>query len=220
MANGGDKAWGLEPPYRRLGIEAVQAAGLDVQLGTAGCAYGAKAGGWRGGTGSASIVTDDGLVVGAIAGVNSYGSVTAGDDRTFWAAPFELDGEFGGLSSAGLTTAPDHWNLAKANPGLRQNTTIAVIATNAILSPGEAKRVAIMAQDGLARAVRPAHAPFDGDIVFALSTALRPLDEPSSMCVARIGALAADVLARAITRGVYEAVGWPGADVPTWKNGL
>lgn len=220
MANGGDKAWGLEPPYRRLGIEAVQAAGLDIALGTAGCGYGAKAGGWRGGTGSASIVTDDGLVVGAIVGVNSFGSVTAGDDRTFWAAPFELDGEFGGLGSAGLHSPPDHWNHAKANPGLRQNTTIAVIATNATLSASDAKRVAIMAQDGLARAVRPAHAPFDGDIVFALSTAQRPLDDPAPLAVARIGALAADVLARAIARGVYEASGWPGADVPTWKTGL
>lgn len=220
MANGGDKAWGLEPPYRRLGIEAVSNAGLEVALGTAGCGYGAKAGGWRGGTGGASIVTEDGLIVGAVVGVNSFGSVTAGDDRTFWAAPFELEGEFGGLGPAGLTTDPDHWNLAKANPGVRQNTTIAVVATNTVLSPGEAKRVAIMAQDGLARAVRPAHAPFDGDIVFALSTARRPLEEPASMAVARIGALAADVLARAIARGVYEATGWPGDEVPTWKNGL
>jgi L-aminopeptidase/D-esterase-like protein len=219
MANGGDKAWGLEPPYRRLGIEAVQAAGLDIALGTAGCAYGAKAGGWKGGTGSASIVTDDGLVVAAIVGVNSFGSVTAGDDRTFWATPFELDGEFGGLGSEGLKSDADDWNMAKANPGLRQNTTIAVVATNAVLTPGDAKRVAIMAQDGLARAVRPAHAPFDGDIVFALSTARRPLDEPAPMAVARIGALAGDVLARAIARGVYEATSWPGSDIPAWKSG-
>jgi L-aminopeptidase/D-esterase-like protein len=176
LANGGDKAWGLDPPYRRLGIEAVQAAGLDIDLGTAGAGYGAMAGGWKGGTGSASFVTHDGFTIGALAAVNSYGSVTAGDNRSFWAAPFEIGAEFGGLGSAGLSAAADDWNMAKANPGLRQNTTIACVAVDAVLTPGEARRIAIMAQDGLARAIRPVHAPFDGDVVFALSTARRPLE--------------------------------------------
>ncbi|MGH6998607.1 MAG: P1 family peptidase, partial [Phenylobacterium sp.] len=74
-----------------------------------------------------------------------------------------------------------------------------------------AKRVAIMAQDGLSRAIRPVHAPFDGDVVFALSTARRPLGAEADFTVARIGALAADVLARAVARGVYAARGWPGS---------
>lgn len=219
MANGGDKAWGLDPPYRRLGIEACEAAGLDIALGTAGCGYGAMAGGWKGGTGSASIVTDDGLVVAALVGVNSFGSVTAGDDRSFWAAPFEQGAEFGGLGSAGLFSAADDWNLAKLNPGLRQNTTIACVATNVVLDPGQAKRVAIMAQDGMARAIRPAHAPQDGDIVFALSTARMAPADPAHVTVGRIGALAADVLSRAIARAVYEATPYPGTDVRCWQGG-
>lgn len=219
LANGGDKAWGLDPPYRRLGIEAVQAAGLEIALGTAGAGYGAMAGGWKGGVGSASLVTHDGFTIGALAAVNSYGSVTAGDNRSFWAAPYEIGAEFGGLGSSGLRAAADDWNMAKANPGLRQNTTIACVAVDAVLSPGEARRIAIMAQDGLARAIRPVHAPFDGDVVFALSTARRPLGEPAAMAVARLGALAADVLSRAVARAVYEATPWPGAQVRCWRDG-
>jgi len=219
LANGGDKAWGLEPPYRRLGIEAARAAGLDLALGTAGAGYGAMAGGWKGGVGSASLVTHDGLTIGALAAVNSYGSVTAGDNRSFWAAPFEIGAEFGGLGSAGLSAAADDWNMAKANPGLRQNTTIACVAVDAALNPGEARRIAIMAQDGLARAIRPVHAPFDGDVVFALSTARRPLGEPAAMAIARLGAIAADVMSRAVARAVYEATPWPGSDVRCWRGG-
>ena len=181
LANGGDKAWGLDPPYRALGLAAVQAAGADVVLGTAGAGYGAMAGRLKGGLGSASIVTGDGVTVGALAAVNSFGSVTAGDGRSFWAAPFEIGAEFGGLGTVGLATATEDWGRAKAEPAAgagRQNTTIACLGTDAILTPAQARRVAMMAQDGLARAVRPAHAPFDGDVVFVLSTGRRPLGEP------------------------------------------
>lgn len=218
MANGGDKAWGLEPPYRRLGIEAVEAAGLDVALGVAGAGYGAKAGQLKGGTGSTSIVTHDGYTVGAIAGVNSFGSVVGGDGLTFWASPFEIDGEFGGRSPAGLAIPADDWGLAKMNPGVRENTTIACVATDAILTPVQARRVAIMAQAGLAQSIRPIHTPFDGDVVFALSTGRLPLGEIPDRQVARLGALAADCLARAVARGVFEARGWPGCDAPDWRS--
>jgi len=219
LANGGDKAWGLDPPYRRLGIEAARSAGAGIELGTAGAGYGAMAGGWKGGLGSASFVTHDGFTIGALAAVNSFGSVTAGDDRSFWAAPFEIGDEFGGLGSAGLKAAADDWNLAKANPGLRQNTTLACVAVDAVMSPGQARRIAIMAQDGLARAIRPVHAPFDGDVVFALSTARRPLDEPAAMAIARLGALAADVLSRAVARAVYDTTPWGGSEVRCWRDG-
>jgi L-aminopeptidase/D-esterase-like protein len=221
LANSGNKAWGLEPPYRGLGLAAVQSAAADFQLGSAGAGYGAMAGGLKGGTGSASVVSADGIVVGAVVAVNSFGSVTAGDGRTFWAAPYELDGEFGGLGSAGLSARPDAWGLAKAAPAPRANTTIACVATDVALTPAQARRVAVMAQDGLARAVRPAHAPFDGDVVFALSTARRPLSGvrgDAAFAVARIGALAADVLARAIARAVYEATPWPDASVRCWRD--
>lgn len=217
LANGGDKTWGLEPPYRRLGIAAAEAAARDFELGTAGAGYGAMAGQLKGGIGSVSIVTEDGLTVGAIVAVNSFGSVVAGDDRTFWAAPFEIGDEFGGLGSAGLAAAPDDWGLAKAAPAARANTTIAVIATDAALTPAQAKRVAVMAQGGLARAIRPIHSPFDGDVVFALSTARQPLAEPAPLAIARLGALAADCLARAVARAVHEATSWPGAEVRCWR---
>ena len=217
LANGGEKSWGEEPPYRRLGREAVLAAGLDVALGTAGAGYGAMAGSLKGGTGTASVVTADGMTVGALACVNSYGAVVAPGGRTFWAAPYEMGEEFGGLGAAGLKAAPDDWGLAKADPGQRMNTTIACVATDVALTPAQAKRLAVMAQDGLARAIRPIHAPFDGDVVFALSTGRQPL-KGGDFTIARLGALAADVLARAIARGVYEATAWPGTSVPTWRD--
>ncbi|WP_332770037.1 P1 family peptidase [Phenylobacterium sp.] len=218
LTNGGDKAWSEDPPYRRLGREAVVSAGLDFDLGTTGAGYGAMAGGLKGGTGSASLIAADGITVGALVAVNSFGSVVAPGGRTFWAAPYEIGEEFGGLGPAGLRAAPDDWGLAKADPGARMNTTIACVATDVALTPAQAKRVAVMAQDGLARAIRPIHAPFDGDVVFALSTARRPLPQDADFAIARIGALAADALARAVARAVYAATPWPGTEVPTWRD--
>jgi L-aminopeptidase/D-esterase-like protein len=217
MANGGDKAWGENPPHRELGRRAAMAADVEFALGTAGAGYGAMAGALKGGTGSASVVSEDGYTVGALAAVNCWGSVVAPGGRTFWAAPYELAGEFGGLGSAGLVAGPDEWGLAK-RPDAARNTTIACVATDAALTPAQAKRFAVMAQDGLSRAIRPAHAPFDGDIVFALSTGRRPLEAPADFVVARLGALAADALARAIARGVHKASAWPGTDVRCWRD--
>ena len=217
VANGGDRSWGEDPPYRRLGREAIEAAGAEFQLGTAGAGFGAMAGGLKGGTGSASILTLDGIAVGALACVNIFGSVVAAGGRTFWASPFELASEFGGLGVQGLVGEPDVWGLAKADPQARMNTTIACVATDVALTPAQAKRVAVMAQDGLARAIRPIHAPFDGDVVFAVSTGRQPL-AGGDFTVARIGALAADCLARAVARGVYEATPWPGTEVRCWRD--
>ena len=226
LANGGDKAWGLEPPYRNLGITAAETAGAAFDLGTAGGGYGAMAGTLKGGTGSASVVTGDGMTVAALVCVNSFGSVTAPGGRAFWAAPYEIGAEFGGqgsgVGSGGLRAAPDDWGRAKGAPdpagAPRQNTTIACVATDVALTPAQAKRVAIMAQDGLARAVRPAHAPFDGDVVFALSTGRVPLAEPANRTITRIGALAADCLARAIARGVHAATPWDADGPACWRD--
>jgi L-aminopeptidase/D-esterase-like protein len=219
LADGGRKAWGLAPPYRELGIKAVEAASDRFELGTAGAGYGAMAGQLKGGIGSASIVTEDGFTVGALAAVNSAGSVVAPDTRQFWAAPFEIDREFGGLGSADLRGLPDDWGHPRATPRPRENTTLAVVATDARLTSDEAKRVAIMAQDGMARAIRPAHSPFDGDIVFALATGRVDLPtDARPFATARLGALAADTLARAIARAVFEATAWPATDVATWKR--
>jgi L-aminopeptidase/D-esterase-like protein len=177
---------------------------------------GARAGALKGGQGSASIVTGDGFTVAALACVNSWGSTTVPGSRAFWAWPFEIDGEFGGVRpDVGASFDAEDWGGAKFNPQPRANTTIAVVATDAALTPAEAKRVAQMASAGMARAIRPAFAPFDGDVVFALSTGAKVLSEPKPLTLARIGSLAADCLARAIARGVYEASAL--GDAPAWR---
>jgi L-aminopeptidase/D-esterase-like protein len=175
------------------------------------------AGALKSGVGSASVITRDGYAVGAVVAVNSFGSVVAPGGRAFWAAPYEIGGEFGGLGSAGLKAVPEAWANARARPEPRKNTTLAVVATDARLTPPEAKRVAIMAQDGLALAIHPSHSPFDGDIVFAMATGRIDLAEPRAFSTAKIGALASETVARAIARAVYEATPWPGSAVPTWK---
>lgn len=216
MANGGDKQWGETSPHRALGRQAAAAAAHDFALGTAGAGYGAMAGGLKGGVGSTSVVCD-GYTVGAVVAVNCWGSVVAPGGKTFWAAPYELDAEFGGVGSAGLRAEPDAWGLAK-RPDEARNTTIACVAVDAVLTPAQAKRLAVMAQDGLARAIRPIHAPFDGDVVFALSTGKVPLADPDAFTLARLGALAADALARAVARAVFEATSWPGGAVTCWRD--
>lgn len=217
LANGGDKAWGEDPPYRVLGVDALEAISHTFELGTVGAGYGANSGGLKGGIGSASAVSVDGFTVGALVAVNSLGSAIAPGGKQFWAAPVELDAEFGGLGSEGLAAGPEDYGRAMRP---RSNTTLACIATDVALSRVEAQRVAIMAQDGLARALRPAHAPFDGDVVFALSTAQQEAPESMSRAflVTRLGALAADVVARSIARAVYEATALPGSSVPAWRD--
>ncbi len=220
LANRGNKQWGMEPPYRQLAVIALEAAGHQFSLGTAGAGFGAQAGGLKGGTGSASAVTADGWTIGAIAAVNSVGSVIAPDSRQFWAAPYEIGDEFGGLGTSELSAAHEDWGSAKFSPRPRENTTIAAVATDVALSRVECQRLAIMAQDGLSRAIRPAHAPFDGDTVFVLSTGKINIDDPAQrhIAVSRLGNIAADVLARAIARGVYEATAYDGSTTKTWKG--
>lgn len=206
LANGGDKYWGEVPPYASLGRAAVQAASREVTLGRAGAGYGARAGTLPGGIGSASIQTGDGYTIGAIVAVNCFGAVKVPGTETFWAAPFEIGGEFGGVSiPADAAFDAENWGAAKLNPAPGTNTTIAVIATDAVLTSAEAKRLAQMASAGFARAIRPVFTPFDGDVVFALSTGQRALSEPTAFILSRLGSLAADCLTRAIARGVFEA---------------
>lgn len=206
LANGGDKDWGDVAPYAALGRTAYDAAGETFRLGRSGAAYGARAGQAPGGTGSASIVASDGLTVGALAAVNSFGSVRMPNSAAFWAWPFEIGGEFGG-ARPDVTQGfdPEDWGGAKVNPAPRENTTIACIATDAVLTRDEAERVAQMALAGMARAIRPVFAPTDGDVVFVIATARRQIDGPRPQLIARIGELAASTLARSIARAVYEA---------------
>ena len=209
LANGGRKDWGEATPYARLGRQALTDAGLrrPMRLGRAGAGFGARAGSLPGGTGSASARSGAGYTVSALVCVNSFGSVRIPGSEHYWAAPFERGGEFGGL---GCISAPvddlENWGEAKFNPSLRTNTTLAVVATDVVLTPDQVRRVAIMAQDGMARAIRPVHTPFDADVVFAVSTGRVSLPEPAPLSLAGLGSLAADCLARAIARAVHASM--------------
>ncbi|MDE1150376.1 MAG: P1 family peptidase [Azospirillaceae bacterium] len=212
LANGGDKDWGLVPPYRDLGLRSVEAATTEVAQGSVGAGRGAMAGLVKGGIGTASIDLGDGLVVGALVAANPVGSVHMPDGRTYWAWPFEIGDEFGGRRPEGPMDITDPVPALsrlgvhdRPTPGA--NTTIAIVAASADLTTAECKRVAMMAQDGMARAVRPTHTPFDGDTVFAVAKGAALPDESGVRWarVARIGSAAADCLARAIARAVHHA---------------
>ncbi len=216
LANGGDKDWGRFPPYRDLGYAALRAAMPgDFALGSVGAGTGATTATVKGGLGSASAVTSAGHMVAAIVAVNAVGTATIGDTAHFWSAPFERDGEFGGR---GWPARFDPEHLAprfKGAPGT--STTIGLVVTDAALTKAQCKRLAVMANDGLARAILPAHAPNDGDTVFAASTAARAMADPREL--AEIGHVATQVMARAIARGVYEATAlpYPGAK-RSWRD--
>ena len=216
LLNGGNKDFGGSPVYWRLGYEAAAAAADDFALGTAGAGFGALTENLKGGLGSASAATSKGFWVGALVAVNTLGRATIGDGPHFWAAPYEHGGEFGGLGW------PSPWPEAAVGLPIKsaaaEHTTIAIVATDAALTKAEAKRLAIMAQDGIARALRPAHACLDGDTVFAASTGMAPA-LPTIQDRIEIGAIAADCLARAIARAVFEAdaLPFPGA-LPSWTS--
>jgi L-aminopeptidase/D-esterase-like protein len=211
LGNGGDKNWGLMPPYRDLGLRACGAAGSDFALGAIGAGRGAMAGSIKGGIGSASLDLGDGLIVGALVALNSVGSALMPDGKTYWAWAFELDREFGGGGAPRdrmdlSDPAPDESRLlALGRLEAGANTTLGVVACNADLSTAECKRVAIMAHDGIARAVRPAHTLYDGDTIYALASGAVGFtnDRPRPAHLGRLGSAAADCVARAIARAVH-----------------
>ncbi len=211
LLNGGDKEWGPEPPYRAMGHQAAEAAGLDFALGSVGAGTGATTARVKGGLGSASALSPSGHRVGALVAVNAVGCPLLGTGPHFRAAPFErmgpTGGEFGGLglpSPLPLDTGAIHFKGSEP----RIATTIAVVATDAVLTNTQARNFAVMAQDGLALSLFPVHTPMDGDCVFALATGHAPLGDPRADLV-RLGATAAAVLARAVARAVYEATTLP-----------
>ena len=211
LAAGGEP-WD-EPPWRALGRAAFEAAGEAFALGSVGAGMGATTADLKGGLGSASAVLPSGATVGALAAVNAVGSAVVGGGPRFHAAPWELGAELGGL---GVGTG-DPGALPRPGKGRREGTTIAVVATDAALTPAQATRLAVMAHDGIARAVVPAHSPLDGDAVFAVSTGARPLAEPVAELFA-LGHAAATCLSRAVARGVFEARGAPGDPLPAWRD--
>jgi D-aminopeptidase len=213
---GGNKNWTRYSPYRDLGYAAAAAADCGFGLGNVGAGLGATTVNFKGGIGSASAVTSSGHVVGALAAVNPTGSVVVGDGPWFWSAPFEQDGEFGGLGWP--AQIPPVALLPRTKASALQSTTPAVVATDAALSKAQAWRLAVMAQTGMARAIYPVHTPLDGDVVFAVATGRKPLGDPF-VAMAELGAIAANTLARAIARAVFEAtpLPYPGA-LPSWRE--
>jgi D-aminopeptidase len=219
LMSGGEKPWAAgegETPYARLGAEAAAAASAGFSLGTVGAGYGATTATLKGGIGSASARAATGQIVGALVAVNAVGNATIGDGPHFWAAPYERDGEFGGRSWP-ATIGPTDTAL-RFKGGTGQNTTIALVATDAVLTKAQACRLALAAHDGLARALRPVHAPLDGDVVFAAATGYSgaPSD---AFAMTELCATAADVLARAVARGVHAATALPFAGaLPAWRD--
>jgi D-aminopeptidase len=207
--------WGRYPAYRDFGYAAASNAALDFKLGTVGAGTGATTVNYKGGLGSASAQTPDGITVGALAAVNAVGSVVIGGGPWFWAAPFEEENEFGGR---GL---PDRFTPQMLEPVIKgvegANTTLAIVATDAILTKAQANRLAVMAQSGLSRAIYPAHSPLDGDTLFAAATGRRSLADPV-FALAQLGTLAANVVARAVARGVFSAEPLPGDPLPSWSD--
>ena len=210
LANGGEKGWS-DNPYKLLGRAALAAATEDFALGSDGAGTGATTADLKGGLGSASTVLPDGSTVGALVAVNALGSATVGEGPHFWAAPFEVGGEFGGLGPA-----PDHPDPLSAPTKLAQhaNTTIGIIATDAALTQAQCSRLATAAQDGFARALLPSHTLMDGDLVFAVATGARAAPELAAQVL--LGHAAACTMARAVARAIHAATAAHGDIVPAW----
>ncbi len=219
LLNGGDKAWGRFSPYRDLGYAAAASAGTEFALGSVGAGLGATTATFKGGLGSASAVTTGGVKVAAIVAVNAVGSVTVGDGPWFWAAPFEVNREFGGHGLPATFTDDMLKMRIKGGPAAseRENTTIGVIVTDAVLTKPQAKRLAMIAHTGFARAIYPVHAPTDGDVLFAAATCAKPIEPVAGLT--ELGTVAANVVARAIARGMHDATAlrFAGA-LPAWKD--
>lgn len=218
LLNGGDKSWTDRAPYFDLAQKAVGAAGQDFSIGSHGAGNGAFTAGFKGGLGSASTVLANGITVGALVTVNPSGAVTVGRTRHFWAAPFEIDDEFGGLGLPHPMPANARDIRIKHRVAAGQNTTIGIIATDAVLTAAGAKRLAIGAHDGFARAIWPVHTPVDGDLVFGLATSgsgkLPSLDD-----MLDLHAAATSTMARAIARAVFAATPAENDPFPAWSEG-
>jgi len=219
LLNGGDKKWGRFAPYRDLGYAAAAAADTKFALGSVGAGLGATSANLKGGLGSASAMTESGVLVGAVAVVNALGSTTVGDGPWFWASPFEIGDEYGGRGLP-LSFTPEMLAMRLKGGGAAtavENTTLAVVVTDAVLTKPQAKRLAVIAQTGFARAIYPVHAPLDGDVVFAAATGEKTIDPVVGLT--ELGMVAANVVARAIARGVFAATAlpFPGA-LPAWKD--
>jgi L-aminopeptidase/D-esterase-like protein len=206
---------GRPRPDAESGYLAAKAASAEpVHQGNFGAGAGATVGkalgpgrAMKGGLGSASLKLPGGLVIGALAAVNAIGDIVDPDTGRLLAGARAEDGK--SLADA-MRRMREGAGLA---PREGENTTIGVVAANVAWSKTQATKVAQMAHDGLARAIRPSHMPFDGDTIFALGTGGRPVDAQLLNC---LGALAADVMAQAVVAAILKAEGIPGA--PAYRD--
>ncbi|MEO0764734.1 MAG: P1 family peptidase [Pseudomonadota bacterium] len=215
LLSGGDKDW-VTSPYPALGRAAFDAATTSTPIGTVGAGTGAMTAMMKGGLGTASLVLDSGITIAALVAANPMGSVTTPGEKHFWAAPYEIGGEFGGLGpdpNSGLGRSLTSRKLTAMLE--RANTTIAIVATDAALDKAQCQRVAIAAHDGIARACVPAHSPGDGDLVFGVATGTTAMTAPTDLGL--IGHAAALCLTRAIARGVHAAIPAANDLLPTWS---
>ncbi len=214
LLNGGDKDW-VENPYKHLGAQALATASVEFPLGSFGAGTGATTATLKGGLGSASIILPSGHTVGALVAVNALGSAIVGEGPHFWAAPFEIGTEFGGLGPAVDYPDPAHPPGTKLSQ--HANTTIGIVATDATLTQAQCTRLATAAHDGFARALIPSHTPMDGDLIFAVSTGVKPLTDALADPL-YLGHAAATCMTRAIARAVYLAISAPKDTLPCWSE--
>ena len=219
LFNGGDDQW-KENPYRKLGKLAFNSISNSFRIGTIGAGYGATTSNLKGGLGSASIVLGNGATVGALVAVNPSGSVVTDGSNSFWASPFEIGDEFGGkefIPPKNIFTEYHRGDDTRKDNFSIDNTTIAIVATDLELSKVELKRISVAAHDGMSRAILPSHTPYDGDLIFAVSTGRKKIKiNPND--IYNIGNAAAICLSRAIARGVYEAKSEKNDLLPTWQD--
>ncbi len=217
LNNGGHKEW-EENPYPELGKLAFDTLSRDFDIGSIGAGFGAQCGMMKGGLGTASFALPNGITVGALVAANPIGNPTESSGRYFWAAPFEVADEFGGLGAPqGSDHARSLTNTKLSPLSDRVNTSIGIVATDAVLSKAQAKRLATTAHDGFSRAIVPSHLPMDGDLIFGASTNQIPLPQDhlsfSELCHA-----ASLCVARAIARGVYHAQSYQGDYLKNWQS--
>lgn len=217
MANGGTKNWS-DSFYTELGLSAYLATDKQFDIGSVGAGYGALCGMTKGGLGTSSLLLEGGGTMGALMAANPVGNALTPDEKHFWAAPFEINCEFGGygISPHRITDlGMDQSKLGALHA--QANTTIGIIATDIDLDKADLKRLAIAAHDGLARSIYPSHLPYDGDLIFAVST--RRIAKPKDpVLLSTLSSAAANCVARAVTRGVYHAQIMDGDLKPTARQ--
>jgi L-aminopeptidase/D-esterase-like protein len=197
----------IPPIAPQWGVTACECATVEtVPVGCVGAGTGAMAGPIKGGLGAASEVLDSGITVAALVAVNSLGSVISEATGLPWEIQLEVNEEFGPLGKRSVKLPEAAKSVSPSN------TTIGVIAIDATLTKAQAQKIAQMAHDGLARAIRPAHTMFDGDTIFCVATGRRHLPDtqgffaaPKAQALNDLGRAAADCMSRAIIRAVLEA---------------